>query len=48
MLWRIYDNNKYIHINECYQTYNDNNENNNNQELTKNSGDGIQFSLSDS
>ena len=46
MLWRIYDNNKYIHINECYQIYNENNENR--SELTQNSGDGIQFLLSDS
>ena len=43
MLWRIYDNNKHIYINEYYQIYNDNSENNNNKELTKNSEDGIHF-----
>ena len=43
MLWRIYDNNKYIYINEYYQIYNNNSENNNNKELTKNSEDGIHF-----
>ena len=43
MLWRIYDNNKYICINEYYQIYNDNSDNNSSKELTKNSEDGIHF-----
>ena len=34
MLWEIYDNNKYIHINEYCQIYSDNSKNNYNKKLT--------------